>query len=156
MFFYGWILEASSERPGSSEGVRRCSASQSWLCTSTAYASKECAVAHPRSCRRCYQSGEAGVADRNEASRYLRQGCFRRASQPSLQTRKAVVCETRRQIRCASTTKHPCLRLPPSGWDFLSFRPQAHRWKGRHSAFQGGLLSGTLRRGWEGRRTPPT
>merc|ERR1711935_80809 len=51
VFFYGWILEASSERPGSSGGVRRCSASQSWLCTSTAYASKEGAVAHPRFCR---------------------------------------------------------------------------------------------------------
>merc|ERR1712194_112501 len=96
---YGWILEASSERAFSSQGVRRCSASQPRRCTSAAYASKECAVSHPRSCRRCCQSGEAGVAHRDEASRHLRQGSFRRTSQQPLQKRETVVLETRRQIR---------------------------------------------------------
>merc|ERR1712194_376028 len=95
---YGWILEASSERAFSSQGVRRCSASQPGLCTSAAYASKQQGtVAHPRSCRRCYQSGEAGVADRDEASRVLGRGSFRRALEHPLQKSETVVRQACRQ-----------------------------------------------------------
>ena len=148
VFFYGWILEASSERSGSSQGVRRCSASQPRLCTSAAYASKECAVAHPRSCRRCCQSGEAGVAHRDEASRYLRQGSFQRASQPPLQAREAVVLETRRQIRCASTAKHPYLRLPPShARSRFSHMPHATQMKTYANASQKQSFEDQLARG---------
>ena len=37
LFIYGWILEASAERAGSSQGVCRCSACQPRLCTSACH-----------------------------------------------------------------------------------------------------------------------
>ena len=66
----------------------------------------------------------------------------------SLRSPRAAIGESNREPRRRSD--EACVRSaaahrPESRcWDFVRFRPQAHRWRARHSTFQGCYLGGTV------------